>query len=155
MEQIAHSAGIAKPTLYGQFGDKEAVLQGIATLLAGEIGSAFDEALHRDGNAAERLGRALAAKYRLLARRLGGSRHADELYGEAARGAFRQLAALEHHIETSMERELGAAGVLRPRQVAQLLLAAAEGVARRAAAGEVGPAIRLLTERLVRPEFGP
>ena len=43
----------------------------------------------------------------------------------------------------------------RPRPLAQLLLAGAYGIGRKAqSAAEIGPAIRLLTERLLRPELG-
>jgi hypothetical protein len=50
---------------------------------------------------------------------------------------------------------LAAAGIERRRQLTQLLLAGAYGIGRKATSpAEIGPAIRLLTERLLRPEVG-
>lgn len=154
MEAIAQEAGVAKPTLYSYFADKDAVFAEVAAGVAAEIIAAFDAALAHDTDVVRSVGNALAAKYKLIARLLADSPHADELYSEHGRGAAAQFEAVEHHIAAAVQHELDRAGVARPHQLSQLLLAAVQGVARRGTASEIGPAIRLLTERLVGPELG-
>jgi hypothetical protein len=61
---------------------------------------------------------------------------------------------VEQQVEAAITEVLAAAGADRPRQLTQLLLASAYGVGRKATSpAEIGPAIRLLTERLLRPEL--
>ena len=79
---------------------------------------------------------------------------ADELYGEHERGGAAHFAVLESELGAAIERELAAAGVARPRLLTQLLLAASFGIGRKAQSiAELGPALRLLVDRLVRPEL--
>ena len=153
MEAIAREAGVAKPTLYGYFPDKEAVFGGIVEDLVSAVMQGFEAALAAEGDTVVRIGNALAAKYRVIGKQLEGSAHADELYGEHERVAAPQFRAVEQRVEAAITAELDRAGVARPRQLAQLLLAGAYGIGRKAtSAAEIGPAIRLLTERLVGPE---
>ena len=66
------------------------------------------------------------------------------------------IAAMDLGIETGITETLAAAGAARPRPQAQLLLAAAYGIGRKAASpAEAGPAIRLMVERLAGPELKP
>ena len=154
MEAIAREARVAKPTLYGYFPDKDAVFRAIVAQLVGDIMKGFEAALAGKGDVTERVGAALAAKYRTIAKLLEGSPHADELYGEHDRSVAPQFRAVEARVEAAVTAELAAAGMARPRPLAQLLLAGAYGIGRKAqSAAEIGPAIRLLTERLLRPEL--
>jgi AcrR family transcriptional regulator len=153
MEAIAREAGIAKPTLYAYFADKDAVFRGIADELAAAVRVGFNAALEADGDAVTRIGNGLAAKYRIIARLLDNSPHAEALFGAHERSAAPALVALEGQVEAAIVGVLASAGCARPRPLTQLLLASAHGVGRRAGAAEVGPAIRLLAERLLRPEF--
>jgi hypothetical protein len=58
-------------------------------------------------------------------------------------------------VEDAVVKELRKARIAQPEALARLVLASAYGVGRKAAApAEAGPAIRLLVERLVRPEIG-
>lgn len=151
MAAIAREAGVAKPTLYAYFREKQAVLSALAEAIAAEAASAFEAALAADDDTATRVGNAVAAKHRTLARSLGGSPHAGNLAAEGGTTAA-PLRALDQRIEAQVIEELTRAGVVRARPLAQLLLAAAEGVSRRATApAEIGPAIRLLADRLLRP----
>jgi len=154
MEAIAREAKIAKPTLYGYFPDKEAVFSAIIQALGDELLAAFRAALAGEGDVASRIGAALAAKYEVIGKLLAGSPHADELYSEHDRSAAAQFAAIEKHVEEAVAKELRKARIAQPEALARLVLASAYGVGRKAAApGEAGPAIRLLVERLVRPEL--
>ena len=155
MEAIAREAGVAKPTLYTYFADKDAVFHGIVDELMAAVRNGVDAALHAEGDVVARVGSALAAKYKIVARLLEGSPHADELYGEHERSTAPAFRALEQEIEAAIAEVLAQSGVERPRQLTQLLLAGAYGIGRKATSpAEIGPAIRLLTERLLRPEIG-
>lgn len=154
MEAIANEARIAKPTLYSYFADKHAVFAGIVADLIADIRHAFAAALNGEGDVAARIGAALTAKHKTVLRLLDGSPHADELYGEHDRAAATQFLAVEAEIEAAIAAALADAGVARPRPLAQILLAGTYGIGRKARGiAEVGPAIRLLTERLLRPEL--
>lgn len=155
MEAVAREAGVAKPTLYSYFPDRDAVFHAIVDELAAEMIGGFEAALAGDGDVVQRIGAALTIKYKTVVRLLENSPHADELYSEQHRLVGPQFRAIEERIEGAVARALDEAGVERPRQVAQLLIAAAGGVGQKArSAAEIGPAIRLLTERLLRPELG-
>lgn len=156
MEAIAREAGVAKPTLYAYFPEKDAVFQAIVDELVADALAGFDAGLTGEGDVVQRVGAALAAKYRTIARLLQGSPHADELYGEHERSAAPQFRAVEQRVESAVIAELRTAGIERARPLTQLLLAGAYGIGRKATnAAEIGPAIRLLTERLLRPETVP
>lgn len=154
MEAIAREAQIAKPTLYGYFPDKQAVFAAMMDGVVAQFRAAFDAALTRPGEPVERIAGAIAAKHKAVLRVLEGSPHADELYDEQSRLAGEQFRALEEHVRVSITAALAQAGVARPQPLAQLLMAATYGVGRKAGSvAELGPAVRLLTERLVRPEL--
>lgn len=154
MEAVAREAGVAKPTLYAYFPDKDAVFAAIVTELIDEVSAGFEAAMRGEDDVVARVGNALAAKYKTIARVLEGSPHADELYGEHERSAAAQFRGIEQTIEVAITEALRYAGVARARPMAQLLLAAAQGVARKATGvAEIGPAMRLLSERLLRPEL--
>lgn len=153
MEAIAREAKIAKPTLYGYFSDKDAVFAAIIMEIGAEIHGAITTALAGEGDVTARVAAALNAKYRVINRVLEGSPHAGELYDEHGRDA-RTFAGLDGYVEGAITAALSEAGVARARQLAQLVLASAYGIGRKAVSpAEIGPAIRLLVERLVRPEL--
>ncbi len=154
MEAIAAAAEIAKPTLYAYFRDKDAVFEGLVAELIAAIRAEFDAALSGDGDVVARIGAALTAKHKVVAKLLAGSPHADALYGEHDRTAAPQMAALEADIAAAVEGELVRAGIARARSLTQVLLAASYGIGCKAkSVPELGPAIRLLVERLVGPEL--
>jgi len=154
MEAIARAAGIAKPTLYAYFPDKAAIFSVlVADLLAGWRDD-FLTALNGEGDIVQRAGTALTAKHKGAMRLLSGSPHAAELYGEQDRTAAAQFQAFDATLSTALESALAAAGVGRARQLTQLLLAASYGIGHKAQSiAELGPALRLLAERLIRPEL--
>jgi AcrR family transcriptional regulator len=154
MEAIARQARIAKPTLYAYFPDKDAVFRALVGRLIVQWRETFLDGLRSEGDVVARIGAALTNKNKAAMRLLAGSPHADELYDEHDRNAGPQFALFEAEIAAAVEHELMLAGAARPRLIAQILLAAALGLLRSARSpAELGPAIRLLTERLVRPEI--
>jgi AcrR family transcriptional regulator len=154
MEAIAKEARIAKPTLYAYFVDKDAVFRALVDRLIADWRQTFLDGLRGEGDVVARIGAALTNKNKAAMRLIGGTPHAEELYGEHDRSAGPQFAAFEAEIAAAVEHELLLAGAARPRMAAQVLLASAMGLMRSARSpAELGPAIRLLTERLVGPEI--
>lgn len=155
MEAIARAAGIAKPTLYAHFPDKSAVFTALLERLIAAWRADFLSALQGEGDVVQRIAAAMTAKHKAVHRLLDSSPHAEELYAEHDRGVAAHFAAFEAELAAKIEAELAAAGVSRPRIVTQFFLAASYGIGRRAqSAAELGPAFRLLSERLLRPEIG-
>jgi AcrR family transcriptional regulator len=154
MEAIARQAGIAKPTLYAYFADKGAVFEALLERLIGAWRAEFLAALNGQGDVVQRIGQAMIAKHKAARRLLEASPHADELYEEHDRGWAAQFARFDAELAGIVEAELAAAGVARARIVTQFFLAASYGIGRRAqSVAELGPAFRLLAERLLRPEL--
>ncbi len=150
MEAIAREAGIAKPTLYKYFPDKTAIYVGVASRLIEQMRTLVEGQLARAGAASERIAGALGTKHKLIFRLLEGSPHAAELYGAKGRFAPEEFAAFEKWLEETLASELSIAGHDDPVKYAQLLIACSEGIARRARfAEQIGPAIRLVTEKLL------
>ena len=156
MEAIARDAGIAKPTLYAYFPDKAAIFSMLLEQLIATWRHDFLAALQGEGDVVKRVGAALTAKYKGAMRLLAGSAHAGELYGEGDRLSSGPLAALDRELAAALEGELARAGIVRARLLAQMLLAAGYGIGHKAQSpAELGPALRLLAERLIRPELPP
>jgi AcrR family transcriptional regulator len=154
MEAIAREAGIAKPTLYAYFPDKGAVFDELLRRLIGAWRDEFVSALRGEGDVVQRIAAAMTAKHKAARRLLDSSPHADELYEEHDRGGAAQFTAFETELAAMIEGELAAVGVARARIVTQFFLAASYGIGRRAqSVAELGPAFRLLAERLLRPEL--
>jgi AcrR family transcriptional regulator len=155
MEFIAREAAVAKATLYAYFPDKEAVVDALLEALGIELTRGVAAALAGEGDIAARVGAALTARHKTMARWAGDSPHAEELLGKRARPASPQLRAVEQRLDSAIADVLHKAGIARSRPLAQLLIAAADGIARHATnVSEIGPAIRLLTERMIGPELG-
>jgi AcrR family transcriptional regulator len=155
MELIAREAAVAKGTLYAYFPDKEAVADALVEALGVELTRGVGAALAGEGDVAARVGAALTARYKRMARWAGDSPHAGDLLGKEERRAAPQLRAVEQMLGSAVADALQKAGIARPRPLAQLLIAAADGIARHATnISEIGPAIRLVTERVIGPEIG-
>ncbi|UXN71592.1 TetR/AcrR family transcriptional regulator [Devosia neptuniae] len=149
MEAIARAAHVAKPTLYAQFADKDAVFNALVETMAGEIHQAIDGGLASEGPAAVRIGRALADKYGLMLHLLDGSPHAAEIYTEQARQPA-QYQALDQAVEDKFTAVLDEAGIAQPRDLARLVIAAASGIGRSYRdEASLRAAIMVLCERVI------
>lgn len=153
MEAIAREAGIAKPTLYAYFPDKESVYGAIIEALTTELRTAFHAAISVPGDAESRIGNALAAKYEVIADLLAGSPHAGELYSDEDRHVKAQLQMLEKEMADAVVACLAEAGVADPEALGRLVLAGTFGIGRKYPLPEIGPAVRALVARLVAPEI--
>jgi AcrR family transcriptional regulator len=154
MEAIAREARIAKPTLYGYFPDKEAVFLAIVEELVADLLAAFEAALKGEGDVISRITAALVAKFATIEALLQGSPHAAELYDEHDRSAGPYFRQVERIVEGALSAELQVAGVKEPEALTRVLGGAAYGIGRKMDdMGEIERSIRLLVERLVRPEL--
>lgn len=154
MEAIAREARIAKPTLYGYFPDKDAVFLAIVEELVADLLAAFHAALKGEGDVVTRVTAALVAKFATVGALLEGSPHAAELYDEHDRSAGPYFREVERIVQSAIATELRAAGVKEPEALTRLLGGAAYGIGRKMGdMGEIKRSMRLLVERLVRPEL--
>ena len=135
MEAIAREAGVAKPTLYGRFSDKEVLFRAVATAFLERLKGLFDAALAGEGGAGERIARALAAKFIALNELLSTSPHADEILEAHARLGGGETAALFDWTCARVAAVLEQAGQPDATARAALVVAAADGVKEHAPRG--------------------
>ncbi len=151
MEAIARAAGIAKPTLYAYFADKDVVFSTLAARVFDSWREMVTRELNGSGTAIERIGRALIAKQKAYFRLVRTSAHAADFFGENSPLLVVQIAGFEHWLEDMVFAALAADGHTEPRKYAQILLACAAGICNKAQyAEEIGPATRLVVERMLR-----
>lgn len=153
MEAIARAAGVAKPTLYAYFPDKDAVFLAIVAQVLADKTRAFSAGLAGPGPLEARIGAALAAEFAVISQAIGASPHADEFFA-----AHRASAALVAEAETEVVAQLVAtlkeAGIADAARLARLLLDACFGLAQKNNGRDtLGEDIRLLARRLIAPEL--
>lgn len=154
MEAIAREAAIAKPTLYAQFPDKDAIYAAIVDGLADDLQKALDQGLNVEGAVADRVGAALAGQFGALAAALEGSPHAAELMSEHKRAGakFREKDA---HAQARIRAELQEAGIVDAEDLAGILMAAAYGIALKTTERTSMEArVRLLCRRMINGALG-
>ncbi len=150
MEAIARQAGVAKPTLYGYFPDKEAVYGAALARLFETLREAVESALDEPGTPAERVAGALVAKFKGVFRVLEGSPHAAELLAAKSKHAAGEMEALDRWMADRLAGVLAEAGTAEPHKYAELLIACGDGIMHRARhAEQIGPAIRLVTAKVL------
>ena len=153
MEAIAREARIAKPTLYAQFADKDAVFTGILDELTDALVAGFDAGMAGPGDVAQRIGAAMAGKYGAIAHVIESSPFAEELYSTHSRVSTR-FRDLDARMNAEIVAALKAAGVADASELNRLIQAASYGVARKMIdEASVRAAIPLLCERLIGPEM--
>lgn len=152
MEAIAREAGVAKATLYGYFADRDAVFSAVIERMARVLRGRSEAAFAGPGEGWQRIAEALVAKHLAVFELLDGSPHAAELYAHRPAGAATHLGELDQWFEAQL-REIVDAGAHRdddPVRRADIVIAAAEGVARRARrAEELAEGIRFLVRKLL------
>jgi AcrR family transcriptional regulator len=149
MEAIAREAHIAKPTLYAQFPDKDAIFVGIVDTMMDDLLAAYDSGMAGPGDIAERVGNALAGQYAVLARTLAGSPHATELMSEHKRAGIK-FREKDLRAETEIAAALREAGAMEPEALSKIICAAAYGVALKfSEERQMVDGIRLLCRRLI------
>ena len=150
MEAIARTAGVAKPTLYAYFPDKDVVFATLAGRVFDEWRGLVSVELGGPGTAQDRIARALTAKLKAYFRLVRSSTHAAEFYGDDSRLLNEQLEGFEAWLEEEFTNALVAEGFKDARHHVQVLLACAVGLAARARyVEEIGPATRLVVSKLL------
>ncbi|AEQ50620.1 TetR/AcrR family transcriptional regulator [Pelagibacterium halotolerans] len=153
MEAIAKAAGIAKPTLYAQFSDKDAVFDALIDDLVCDKSETFARAFDIDAPLDERVGNAMAEMYGSIADMLEGSPHAAELVSEPHR-LGRKFKEVDDAILARLAGAFSDAGIEEPERLATMLLASGSGILAKFPDGSaVRAAIRLLCERVIRGSF--
>lgn len=151
MEAIARAAGVAKPTLYAYFTDKDVVFATLAAEVLNSWRALVSKELSSRGDLADRIARALIAKQKAYFRLVRSSKHAADFYGEDSALLAEQIELFERWIEDTLTALLQDAGHAEPRKYAQILLACAFGISSRVKfVEEIGPATRVVVEHLVR-----
>lgn len=150
MEALASEAQIAKPTLYSYFPNKNAVFVAIATRIFAQLRQQVAKNMSGKGDLAFRISAALAAKHKLIFSLIEGSPHSEEIYSEKSKIAAEEIAKFENWLQMKISLALKESGQDLPQNYAQLLIACAEGIARKAtASSQIGPATRLMVEKLL------
>ncbi|WP_172300324.1 TetR/AcrR family transcriptional regulator [Pseudoruegeria sp. HB172150] len=134
MEAIAKAAGVAKPTLYSYYPDKEAVFAAVIAAVVERMKAVADVEFNGDGPPDTRIARGLTAKYEAVRELLQGSPHALELMGSKHHHAKAEFADLNRWLVERLSGILVAAGwndgIATER--ARLLIACGEGIHDRA-----------------------
>jgi len=136
VDLLAAEAGVAKPTVYAYFDDKDAIFRAVAEHVCDELLAAAERASTADAPIDERLGGMLAAKLTRYWELVHASPHAQELLdsqgrlgSEVVQRADRAyLDLLASVIESSKEIDPRRAG-LTAKSAAALLVRAASGAA--------------------------
>lgn len=95
IELIAKEAGVAKPTVYTQFEDKEALFAAVCEGIVQRILSDARAAASRDAPLVERVTAVLSAKFTTVFELVDSSPHARELLDSQAAGARRLVEAAD------------------------------------------------------------
>ena len=150
MEAIARAAGVAKPTLYAYFSDKDAVFATLAERILDEWRTLVTREMGGPGAAPERIARALTAKIKAYFRLTHMSPHAAALYAPDSGLLMEQVAEFEGWLEEELVAALMAERFPDARHTVQVLLACATGLAISAKfIEEIGPATRLVVSKLL------
>ncbi|MFC7291580.1 TetR/AcrR family transcriptional regulator [Hirschia litorea] len=128
MEAIAKAAGIAKPTLYGYFPDKDAVFKSVVSTIVEEMKAAFLENLPSEGTPSERIFHALACKFLVMHKVFHGSPHKAELLSEEGRLSADDIHSFKKWLHKQVEDILEDAGYEEPEFITKIMLASIMGV---------------------------
>ena len=151
MEAIAHEAGVAKPTLYAKFSDKDAVFFAVIEDIVQSVCGAFEIAIEGDAEVTKRVGEALSEKFCAFARILDGSPHADDFF-EGHKRIASQFEAFDAQIERDITATLQDAGVKDAAGLTRTITASAYGIGRSLRdENEIRENIMLMSERMIRP----
>ena len=157
IDQLAAEAGVAKPTVYAYFKDKDAVFEAVVVAVCEDLIARAEAASRGRGSIEERLSAMLAAKFTRYWELVQRSPHVQELLDSQSRLGAETIARadkafvrlLATTIEEANEVDPARAG-LTALGLAQLLIRAASGAAYDATTvaahrKHLGELVRLLT----------
>jgi AcrR family transcriptional regulator len=109
IELLAQEAGVAKPTLYAYFTDKDDIFRAVCRHVLEGIVTRAAEALSRKGALQERLSAALGAKFVMLFELVHRSPHATELLDSQSQLCADIVASCDRQYRQQLEQALAAA----------------------------------------------
>ena len=156
MEGIAKRAGVAKPTLYSYYPDKEAVFRAVVERVTDRMIARAEEAFARPGPVADRVATALAAKYGVALEVLAGSPHAEELATGKAAHAGETFAAVQAWLVDRTAEALAAGGIADAAGRARIVVSCVDGLFHAAGGRPDGFAeeVRFVVSRLLEDPAG-
>lgn len=120
MDQLAHAAGVAKPTLYAYFTDKEAVFVTVVDTVLSRVIDDVDDAITAGGDVEQTIVDVLDAKFGRLYVLVHSSPHAADLLSSSTEGPAGAIVATADAAFvdrlTSVVRSAERAGVIDLRQ---------------------------------------
>lgn len=109
MEEIAHAAGVAKPTLYAHFGGKDALFVAACEALGSAMIADASAAAAGEGSLGDRVFGVLSAKFARVFALLSSSPHAQELLHPSSADARASIGATEERLEAILAELLAGA----------------------------------------------
>lgn len=131
MAAISKAAGVAKPTLYSRYKDKNAVFQAVVASILDDLRALMDEEFSKTGSVEERLTAALVAKYCAVFDMLQ-SPHVAQMMEDKVLYAGHEFEKLNTDVATRIEGMIAKAGYNEPSELTHLILSCAFGIHRRA-----------------------
>jgi len=127
MAAISDTAGIAKPTLYSRYKDKNAIFHAVVATILEELRALMDVELSKPGSAEERLTAALVVKYCAVFDMLQ-SPHVAQMMEDKVIYAGHAFEKLNNDIATRIEETISQAGYNNPSALTHLILSCAFGI---------------------------
>lgn len=131
MAAISETAGIAKPTLYSRYKDKNAVFQAVVASILDELRTMMDEEFSKSGSVEDRLTAALVAKYCVVFDMLQ-SPHVAQMMEDKVLYAGEAFEKLNTDVAKQIDGMICEAGYTNPSDLSHLILSCAFGIHRNA-----------------------
>lgn len=131
MAAISETAGIAKPTLYSRYKDKNAIFQAVVASILDELRTLMDEEFSKSGSVEDRLTAALVAKYCVVFDMLQ-SPHVSQMMEDKVLYAGEAFEKLNADVAKRIEGMICEAGYANPSDLTHLILSCAFGIHRNA-----------------------
>lgn len=131
MEAIAQEAGVAKPTAYAYFSDKEEVFLAVCERVAEGVLEGTTRAIAGKKSVKKRVTDALLAKFGVVFALVYGSPHAKEILESTDTHARKLFEDTDARYIRMLARALEGARLPKnttPRRVAEILFASADGI---------------------------
>jgi AcrR family transcriptional regulator len=135
MAAICDAAGVAKPTLYSRYKDKNAVFQAVVEGILDELRALMEDEFSKSGPIEERLAAALSAKYCAVFDMLQ-SPHVAKMMDDKILYAGQAFEKLNTDVSTQIESMLAQEGYTEPGALTHLILSCAAGIHKNAATRE-------------------
>lgn len=129
MAAISETAGVAKPTLYSRYKDKNAVFQAVVASILDELRGLMDDEFAKSGSVEDRLAAALVAKYCVVFDMLQ-SPHVAQMMEDRVLYAGEAFEKLNADVAKRIEGMISEAGYTNPSDLTHLILSCAFGIHR-------------------------